>query len=63
MVMNPTVTKMDNWMNNSETNKDGGTHTRGPKTPHFKWTNTLNCKELQKYENVSGPIFFTSWQQ
>ena len=40
---------------NSETNEDGGTHTRGPKTPHLKWTNTLNCKELQKYENLSGP--------
>jgi len=23
---------------NSETNEDGGTHTRGPKTPHLKWT-------------------------
>jgi hypothetical protein len=32
--------------NNSETNKDGGTHTRGPKTHHLKWTNTLNCKDL-----------------
>ena len=40
---------------NSETNEDGGTHTTGPKTPHLKWTNTLNCKELQKYENLSGP--------
>ena len=40
---------------NSETNEDGGTRTRGPKTPHLKWTNTLNCKELQKYENLSGP--------
>ena len=39
---------------NSETNEDGGTRTRGPKT-HLKWTNTLNCKELQKYENLSGP--------
>jgi len=36
---------------NSETNEDGGTRTRGPKTPHLKCTNTLNCKELQKYEN------------
>ena len=33
---------------NSETNEDGGTHTRGSKTPHLKWTNTLNCKELKK---------------
>jgi hypothetical protein len=40
---------------NSETNEDGGTRTRGPKTPHLKWTNNLNCKELQKYENLSGP--------
>ena len=55
MVMNPTVTKMDNWMTNSETNEDGGTSTRGPKTPHLKWTNTLYCKKLQKYENLSGP--------
>ena len=38
---------------NSETNEDGGTS--GPKTPHLKWNNTLNCKELQKYENLSGP--------
>jgi hypothetical protein len=37
---------------NSETNEDGGTRTRGPITPHLKWTNTLNCKELQKYENL-----------
>ena len=28
---------------NSETNEDGGTRTRGPKTSHLKWTNTLNC--------------------
>ena len=34
---------------NSETNEDEGTHTRGPKSPHLKWTNTLNRKELQKY--------------
>jgi len=40
---------------NSETNDNGGTRTRGPKTPHLKWTNTLNCKELQKYENLSVP--------
>ena len=40
---------------NFETNEDGGTCTRGPKTPHLKWTNTINCKELQKYENLSGP--------
>jgi hypothetical protein len=36
---------------NSETNEDGGTGTSGPKTPHLKWTNTLNFKELGKYEN------------
>jgi len=36
---------------NSETNEDGGTCSRGPKTPHLKWTNTLNCKELEKNEN------------
>ena len=40
---------------NSETNEDGGTRTRGPKSPHLKWTNTLNCQELQKYEKLSGP--------
>ena len=39
---------------NSETNEDGGTRTSGPKT-HLKWTNTLNFKELEKYENLSGP--------
>ena len=48
--MNPTVTKMDNWMTILKQMK-----MRGPKTPHLKWTNTLNCKELQKYENLSGP--------
>jgi hypothetical protein len=31
---------------NSETNEDGGTRTRSPKT-HLKWTNTLNFKELE----------------
>ena len=40
---------------NCETNEDGGTRTRSPKTLHLKWTNTLNYKELQKYENLSGP--------
>jgi len=40
---------------NSETNEDGGTRTSGPKTPHPKWTNTPNFKELKKYENLSGP--------
>ena len=40
---------------NSETNENGGTRTSGPKTPHLKWTNTLNFKELEKYENLSGP--------
>jgi len=39
---------------NSETNEDGGTRTSGPKTPRLKWTNTLNFKELGKYENLSG---------
>jgi hypothetical protein len=39
---------------NSETNEDGSTHTSGPKT-HLKWTNTLNFKELEKHENLSGP--------
>jgi hypothetical protein len=29
---------------NSETNEDGGTRTSGPKTPHLKWTNTLNSR-------------------
>ena len=40
---------------NSETNEDRSTRTRGPKIPHLKWTNTLNFKELQKYANLSGP--------
>jgi len=40
---------------NSETNEDGGTRTSGPKTPHLKWINTPNFKELEKYENLSGP--------
>jgi hypothetical protein len=40
---------------NSETNEDGGTRTSGPRTPHLKCTNTLNFKELEKYENLSGP--------
>ena len=39
----------------SETNEDGGTRTSGPNAPHLKWTNTLNFKELEKYENLSGP--------
>jgi len=34
-----------------ETNEDGGTRTKDPKTPHLKWTNTLNFKELEKYAN------------
>jgi hypothetical protein len=41
--------------NNSETNEDGGTRTSGPKTSHLKWTNTLNFRELEKYEHLSGP--------
>jgi hypothetical protein len=40
---------------NSETNEDEDTRTRGPKTPHLKWTNTLHCKKKKKYENLSGP--------
>jgi len=40
---------------NSEINEDGGSHSSGPKTPRLEWTNTLNFKELEKYENVSGP--------
>ena len=43
---------------NSEKSEDGGTRTRGSKTPHLKWTNTLNCKELEEYENLSGPKHF-----
>jgi hypothetical protein len=39
----------------SETNEDGGTRTSSPKTPHLKWTSTLNFKELEKYENLSVP--------
>jgi hypothetical protein len=41
--------------NNSETNENGGTRTSGPKTPHLKWTNTPNFKELEKHKNLSGP--------
>jgi len=41
--------------NNYETNEDGGIRTSGPKTPRLKWTNTLNFKELEKHENLSGP--------
>jgi hypothetical protein len=37
----------DGQLDNSETNEDGGTRTSGPKTPHLKWTNTLNFKELE----------------
>jgi hypothetical protein len=40
---------------NSEANEDGGTRTSGPKTPHPKWTNTLHFKDLEKYQNLSGP--------
>jgi hypothetical protein len=40
---------------NSETNEDGGTRTSGPKIPHLKWTNTLHFKDLEKYQNLSGP--------
>ena len=40
---------------NSETNEDGGTRTSSQKTAHLKWTNTLNFKELEKYENLSRP--------
>jgi hypothetical protein len=54
MVMNPTVTKMDNWMTILKQMKMGGTRTSGPKT-HLKWTNTLQFKDLEKYENLSGP--------
>ena len=39
----------------SERSENGGTRTSGPKPPHLKWTNTLNFKELGKYENLSGP--------
>jgi hypothetical protein len=42
---------------NSETNEDGCTRTSGPKTLHLKWTNTLNFKELEEYENLSGPKY------
>jgi hypothetical protein len=37
---------------NSERNEDGDTRTSSPKTPHLKWNNTLNFKELEKYENL-----------
>ena len=40
---------------NSVTNENGGTRTSSPKTSHLEWTNTLNFKELEKYENLSGP--------
>jgi len=42
---------------NSERNEDRGTRNSGPKTCNLKWTNTLNCKELEKYENLSGPKY------
>ena len=42
---------------NSETNEDGGTRTSGPKTSNLDWINTLNFKELEKYENLSGPKY------
>jgi hypothetical protein len=32
---------------NSEIDEDGGTRTSGSKTPHLKWNNTLNFKELE----------------
>jgi len=40
---------------NSQTNEDGGPRTSFPKTPHMKWTNILNFKELEKYGHLSGP--------
>jgi hypothetical protein len=39
---------------NSETNEDGGTRISCPRTPHLKWTNTLNFKEFEIYKNLSG---------
>jgi hypothetical protein len=42
---------------NSGTNEDGGTRTSGTKTPHLKWTNTLNFKELEKYINFKNAVF------
>jgi hypothetical protein len=42
---------------NSEANEDGGIRTSGPKTPHLKWTNTLHFKDLEKYQNLSGPKY------
>jgi hypothetical protein len=38
----------------SETNEDGGTRTSGPNL-NWKWTSTLNIKELEKYETLSCP--------
>jgi hypothetical protein len=35
----PDSDKDGQWDDNSETNKNGGTHTSGPKF-HLKWTNT-----------------------
>src|SRR5215469_1146983 len=55
MVMNPTVTKMDNWMTNLKQIKMEALVLAAQKSPHLKWTNTLNFKELGKYENLSGP--------
>ena len=55
MVMNPTVTKMDNWMTILKQMKMEALVLATPKTPHLKWTNTLNFKELEKCENLSGP--------
>ena len=55
MVMNPTVTKMDNWITILKQMKMEALVLEAKKTPHLKWINTLNCKELQNYETLSGP--------
>ena len=42
----------DGQMEDNSENEDGGTCTSSPKTPHLKWTNTKNFKELEKYEKL-----------
>jgi len=39
----------------SETNEDGGTRTSGPKSPHLKWTNTLNFQGIRKIRTFIRP--------
>ena len=40
---------------NLPTNQEAGTSTNRVKTAQLKWSNNVDFKELEKYENVSGP--------